>query len=32
LLLAYDRDPERAPSGPDDLSRVFVLPIEVERK
>jgi hypothetical protein len=32
LLLVYDRDPERAPVGPDDLSRVFVLPIEVERE
>jgi hypothetical protein len=32
LLLAYDRDPERAPSGPDDLSRVFVMSIAVERK
>ena len=32
LLLVYERDPERAPAGPDDLSRVFVLPIEVEQK
>lgn len=32
LLLVYDRDPERAPAGPADLSRVFVLPIIVERK
>ncbi len=32
LLLVYDRDPEHSPSGPDDLSRVFVLPIEVQRK
>jgi hypothetical protein len=32
LLLVYDRDPERAPTGPKDLSRVFVLPIEVGGK
>jgi hypothetical protein len=32
LLLVYERDPERTPVGPDDLSRVFVLPIEVERE
>ncbi|MGH9344911.1 MAG: sialidase family protein, partial [Terriglobia bacterium] len=32
LLLVYDRDPERAPAGPEDLSRVFVLPIEVQRQ
>ncbi len=32
LLMVYDRDPEAAPAGPEDLSRVFVLPIEVERK
>ena len=32
LLLLYDRDPERAPSGPNDLSRVFVMPIEILRK
>jgi hypothetical protein len=32
LLLIYERDPERAPAGPGDLSRVFVLPIEVEQK
>jgi len=32
LLLCYDRDPEQAPSGPSDLSRVFILPIEIERK
>lgn len=32
LLLAYDRDPEAPPAGPDDLSRVFVIPIEVSRK
>lgn len=32
VLLVYDRDPERAPAGPDDLSRVFVMPIEVQRR
>lgn len=32
LLMVYDRDPEAEPAGPNDLSRVFVLPIEVERK
>ena len=32
LLLIYDRDPERAPANPQDLSRVYVLPIELERK
>lgn len=32
LLLVYDRDPEGAPAGPDDLSRVFVMPIVVQRK
>jgi hypothetical protein len=37
LLLIYDRDgivrpPEQAPSGPQDMSRIFVLPIELERK
>jgi hypothetical protein len=36
LLLIYDRDavirpPDRPPSGPQDVSRVFVLPIEIER-
>ena len=36
LLLIYERDavirpPERAPTSLDDLSRVFVLPIELER-
>jgi hypothetical protein len=36
LLLAYERDavirePDRPPSSPQDLSRVFVLPIELER-
>ena len=32
LLLVYDRDPERPPVNGDDLSRVFVLPIEIERE
>lgn len=32
LLLLYDRDPERIPRGPDDLSRVFVLPVEVQSR
>lgn len=32
LLLMYDRDPERAPADDNDLSRVFVLPIEIERE
>lgn len=32
LLLAYDRDPEKAPSGPEDLSRVLVMAIEVNRQ
>ena len=37
LLLIYDRDgivrpPERAPTGPEDISRIFVLPIELERR
>jgi hypothetical protein len=31
LLLIYDRCPERAPAGPNDLSRVYVLPIEIGR-
>lgn len=31
LLLIYDRDPEGPPADPNDLSRVFVLPIEVGR-
>ncbi len=31
LLVMYDRDPEQAPAGPADLSRVFVLPVEIER-
>lgn len=32
LLLVYDRCPEEAPAGPEDLSRVFVMPITVKRK
>lgn len=32
LLLLYDRDPEHAPAGPNDMSRIFVMPIEVQRK
>lgn len=32
LLLLYDRDPERGPVNAQDLSRVYVLPIELERK
>ena len=32
LLLLYDRDPERIPLNSDDLSRVFVMPIEIESK
>lgn len=32
LLLIYDRDPEKAPSGPNDLSRIFAMPIEIVRK
>jgi hypothetical protein len=33
LLLVYDRDTEHAgPAGPNDLSRVYVLPIEIETK
>jgi hypothetical protein len=32
LLLAYDRDAEGAPKSADDLGRVFVMPIEIERK
>ena len=31
LLLIYDRSPERAPANPQDLSRIFVMPIEVVR-
>ena len=31
LLLVYDRDPEGPPAGPHDVSRLFILPIEVER-
>ena len=32
LLLVYDRDPEGPPAGPNDVSRLFILPIEVERQ
>ncbi len=32
LLMVYDRGPEQRPSGPRDLTRVYVLPIEIERK
>ena len=32
LLLLYDRDPERIPRDPADLSRVFAMPIEVQSK
>jgi hypothetical protein len=32
LLLLYDRDPEGAPSNPQDLTRLFVMPIEVVKK
>lgn len=32
MLLAYDRSPERAPANWHDLTRVFVMPITVERK
>ncbi len=31
LLMVYDRDAERKPTGPNDLSHVYVLPIEIER-
>ena len=31
LLLIYDRDPERPPADANDLSRVYVLPIELTR-
>jgi hypothetical protein len=31
LLMVYDRDPEQAPADPNDLSRVYVLPIEIGR-
>ena len=30
LLLLYDRDPERIPRDPNDLSRVFVMPIALD--
>ena len=29
LLVCYDRCPEIAPSGPRDLSRIYVMPIEI---
>lgn len=32
LLLVYDRDPERAPANINDISRIFIMPIEVQRK
>ncbi len=32
LLLLYDRDPERIPRDSQDLSYVFAMPIEIERK
>lgn len=32
ILFAYDRDPERQPLNDKDLSRLFVLPIEIERR
>jgi len=32
LVMVYDRDPERPPTGPKDLSHVYVLPIEIERQ
>jgi hypothetical protein len=32
LLLLYDCDPEGTPSGPQDLSRLFVMPIDVVKK
>lgn len=32
LLIVYDRDTERAPSSLSDLSRLFVMPVEIERK
>ena len=32
LLLLYDRDPEGAPANPQDLTRLFVMPIEVVKK
>ncbi len=32
LVLLYDRDPERIPRDSNDLSHVFLMPIEIERK
>ncbi len=32
LVIVYDRDPEQAPANPQDLSRVYVVPVEFERK
>ena len=32
LLLVYDRDAERKPENEKDVSRVYVLPIEIERR
>ncbi len=32
LVLLYDRDPERIPRDSNDLSHVFAMPIEIERK
>lgn len=32
LLLLYDRDPEGAPKGPEDVTRLYVMPIEVLKK
>jgi len=30
VLLAYDRSPEAAPADVKDLTRIFVLPVEVQ--
>jgi hypothetical protein len=32
MLLLYDRDPEQAPANQQDLSCVFVMPIEIIRR
>jgi hypothetical protein len=32
LLIVYDRDTEQAPANERDLSRLFVVPVEIERK
>jgi len=32
VLLVYDRSPEQRPASPEDLTRIFILPIEVVRK